>query len=149
MSRILRFDHVGMTVADLDRATRFFVALGCEIEGRMDGLEGQFVETVCGIPGARTNMVMLQPPGGGTRLELSSFERPAHHPGSPDAMANEIGLRNIAFEVYDLRAMVGALAADGYETVGGIGEYENTYLMTYVRGPEGIVVALAERIVSG
>ena len=146
MSRILRFDHVGITVADLDRATRFFVALGCEIDGSIDGLEGEFLETVCGIPGARTSMVMLQPPGGGTRLELSSFERPAHHPGSPAAMATEIGLRNIAFEVDDLRAVVRELASDGYGTVGGIGEYENTYLMAYVRGPEGIVVALAERI---
>lgn len=146
MSRILRFDHVGITVADLDRATAFFVSLGCEVEGRMDGWEGAFLDTVCGIPDARTSIVMLQPPGGGTRLELSSFERPAHQPGSPAAMATEIGLRNVAFEVDDLRAAVARLAVDGYGLVGGVGEYENTYLMAYVRGPEGIVVALAEHI---
>lgn len=146
MSRILRFDHVGITVADLESATAFFVGLGCEIEGRMDGLEGEFLEAVCGVPGARTSMVMLLPPGGGTRLELSSFERPEHQPGSPTAMATEVGLRNVAFEVDDLRAVVDRLAADGYGLVGGIGEYEGTYLMAYVRGPEGIVVALAEHI---
>lgn len=146
MSAILRFDHVGVTVADLDRAAAFFVGLGCEIEGRMDGLEGAFLETVCGIPGARTSMVMLQPPGGGTRIELSSFERPDHQPGSPAALATELGLRNVAFQVDDLRAVVDRLAADGYGLVGGIGEYESTYLMAYVRGPEGIVVALAEYI---
>lgn len=146
MSRILRFDHVGITVADLDRATAFFVALGCEVAGTMNGFEGEFLETVCGVPGARTNIVMVQPPGGGATLELCSFERPAHQPGSPAAMATEIGLRNVAFEVDDLRATVAELAAAGYGLVGGIGEYENSYLMAYVRGPEGIVVALAERI---
>ena len=89
---------------------------------------------------------MLLPPGGGTRLELARFVRPDHEPGSPDAMANVLGLRNVCFEVTDLRAMVDSLAADGYGLVGGIGEYENTWLMAYVRGPEGIVVSLTERI---
>lgn len=67
-------------------------------------------------------------------------------PGSPDGMANEVGIRNVAFEVDDLRGLVDELANDDYGLVGGIGEYENTWLMAYVRCPEGITVAIAERI---
>jgi catechol 2,3-dioxygenase-like lactoylglutathione lyase family enzyme len=89
---------------------------------------------------------MLRPPDGSTRLELSSFVRPAHQPGSPAAMANELGLRNVAFEVDDLQAAVDGLAADGYGLVGDIGHYEHIWRMAYVRGPEGIIVSLAERV---
>jgi catechol 2,3-dioxygenase-like lactoylglutathione lyase family enzyme len=121
------------------------VALGLEVEGRTF-VEGEFLDTVCGIPGSRTEIVMLKPPGDGTGLELSSFVRPGSVPGSPAAMANELGLRNVAFEVYDLQAAVGWAAAEGYGLVGGIGEYEGAWRMAYVRGPEGIIVTLAERI---
>ena len=145
MSPIQGFDHVGITVADLDAATAFFVALGLEIEGRMS-MQGEFVDTVIGIPDSRSEIVMLRPPGGGTGLELSSFIHPNHEPGSPDAMSTELGLRNVAFVVDDLQATVDRLAADGYGLVGGIGQYENMWRMTYVRGPEGIIVALAQRI---
>jgi catechol 2,3-dioxygenase-like lactoylglutathione lyase family enzyme len=89
---------------------------------------------------------MLRPPDGGTLLELSSFVRPDHLSGSPAAMANELGLRNVAFEVDDLQTMVDRLVADGCGLVGGIGQYEGAWRMAYVRGPEGIIVSLAERI---
>ena len=145
MARIRRFDHVGITVADLDAVTAFFVGLGLEVEGRTF-VEGEFLDTVSGIPDSRTEIVMLRPPDGGARLELARFVRPDHEPGSPAAMANELGLRNVAFEVDDLRAAVARLAADGYGLVGGIGEYEQVWRMAYVRGPEGIIVSLAERI---
>ena len=145
MSHIKCFDHVGITVADLDAAIAFFVGLGLEVKGRMF-VEGEFVDTVIGIPDSRTEIVMLRLPDGGTMLELSSFVRPEHRKGSPDAMANELGLRSVAFEVDDLQATVDQLAADGYGLVGGIGQYEHLWLMAYVRGPEGIIVALAERI---
>jgi catechol 2,3-dioxygenase-like lactoylglutathione lyase family enzyme len=145
MSHIRRFDHVGITVADLDSVTAFFVGLGLEVEGRTF-VEGEFVGTVIGIPGSRSHIVMLRAPGGGAGLELSSFVWPDHEPGSPTAMANELGLRNVAFEVDDLQATVDRLAADGYGLVGGIGQHENTWRMAYVRGPEGIIVSLAERI---
>jgi catechol 2,3-dioxygenase-like lactoylglutathione lyase family enzyme len=145
MSGIKYFDHVGITVDDLDSATAFFVGLGLEVEGRQF-VEGEFLDTVCGIPNSRTEVVMLRPPGGGVGLELARFLRPDHEPGSPLAMANELGLRNVCFEVDDLPAIVDGLAADGYGLVGGIGQHENIWRMAYVRGPEGIVVALAERI---
>lgn len=145
MSRIRRFDHVGITVTDLDTVSAFFVALGLEVEGRTF-LEGEFLDTVIGIPGARTEILLLRAPDGGAGVELASFIRPDHQPGSPAAMATELGLRSMAFEVDDLRAIVERLANDGYGLIGGIGEYEHAWRMASVRGPEGIIVSLAERI---
>ncbi|TQF66379.1 VOC family protein [Rhodococcus spelaei] len=145
MAHVHRFDHIGITVADLASVTAFFVGLGLEVEGT-GSVEGEFVETVCGIPGAHCQITMLRPPGGGSRLELSSFVTPDHRPGSPTAMANELGLRNVSFEVGNLRAVVDELAMDGYGLIGGIGEYENSVQMAYVRGPEGIIVSLFEQI---
>jgi catechol 2,3-dioxygenase-like lactoylglutathione lyase family enzyme len=98
MSHIRQFDHVGITVTELDAVTAFFADLGLEIEGRAF-VEGEFIDTVIGIPVSRTEIVMLRPPDGGTGVELASFVRPDHEPGSPAAMANELGLRSICFEV--------------------------------------------------
>jgi catechol 2,3-dioxygenase-like lactoylglutathione lyase family enzyme len=145
VSYVRRFDHVGITVADLDTVTAFFEALGLEAGDRMF-VEGEFLDTVIGIPNSRTQIVMLQAPDGGTTLELSSFSRPDHLPGSTTAPANELGIRNVAFEVDDLQAAVDRVVADGYELVGGIGEYEGVWRMAYVRGPEGIIVSLAEQM---
>jgi len=145
MAHALRFDHVGITVADLDSVTAFFVALGLEVEGSTV-VEGEFLDTVIGIPDSRAEIVMLRPPGGGSLLELSSFVRPEHLPGSPSAMSNELGLRNVAFEVNDLQTVLDRLVVDGYRLVGGVGQYEDAWRMAYVRGPEGIIVSLAERI---
>ena len=145
MSPIRHFDHVGITVRDLDTVTAFFVGLGFETEGRTV-LEGEFLDTVIGIPNSSTEIVMLRPPDGGTGLELSSFIRPDHEPGSPDPMHNELGLRNVTFEVDDLQAILGRLAADGYHLVGGVGQYEGSWRMASVRGPEGFIVNLAQRI---
>jgi catechol 2,3-dioxygenase-like lactoylglutathione lyase family enzyme len=142
MAHIKRFDHVGITVADIDTAADFFVSLGLEIEGR-GFVEGDFLEEVCGIPDSRTEVVMLRS-ADGIRLELARFVRPDHQPGSPNAMANELGLRNVSFEVDDLHAAVDQLAGAGYGLVAGVGEFENSVRMAYVRGPEGIVVSLFE-----
>ncbi|MDQ1631897.1 MAG: hypothetical protein QOC80_1869 [Frankiaceae bacterium] len=145
MAHVQRFDHIGITVADLAAATAFFVGLGLEVEGT-GSVQGEFVDTVCGIPGAHCEIAMLRPPDGGSRLELSSFVTPDHVPGSPTAMANELGLRNVSFEVGNLDTVLDELASDGYGLVGGIGEYENRVRMAYVRGPEGIIVSLFEQI---
>jgi catechol 2,3-dioxygenase-like lactoylglutathione lyase family enzyme len=145
MSQIRRFDHVGITVADLDAATRFYVALGLEIEGKTF-VEGDFIDTVIGMAGAKTEIVMLRPPDNGTGVELSRFVRPSCAPGSQAAMANEVGLRSVAFEVRDLDAAVHQAESAGYGLIGGIGEYESSWRMDYVRGPEGIIVAFAQPI---
>ena len=145
MSRIERFDHVGITVADLDVVSAFFVELGFEVEGRTF-LEGEFLDTVIGIPDSRTEMVMLRPPDDGTRLELTRFIRPDPEPGSPMAMATRLGLSNVSFQVKGLQAILDRLAAGGYRLVGGVCEHEKVWRMASVRGPEGIIVNLAERL---
>ena len=145
MAHIQRFDHVGITVADLDEATRFFVGLGLEVEGT-GSVQGEFVEAVCGLPGAHCNIAMLIAPASDVKLELSSFVTPDHTFGNPDGLANEVGIRNVSFEVDDLQAAVDAVAEDGYGLVGTIGEYEGSVRMAYVRGPEGIVVSLFEQL---
>lgn len=94
MAHAQRFDHIGITVADLASVTAFFAGLCLEVEGT-GSVKGVFVETVCGIPDAHCEIAMLRPPNGGSRLELASFVTPDHVPGSPTAMANELGLRNV------------------------------------------------------
>lgn len=145
MAHITRFDHIGITVADLDAATAFFVGLGLVVEGT-GSVRGEFPDTVCGIPSTHCDIAMLRPPDGGSRLELSSFVTPQHMPGSPNAMPNEVGLRNVSFEVADLDTVLDDLARDGYGLVGGVGQFENSVRMAYVRGPDGIIVSLFEQI---
>ena len=144
--RVRSFDHVGITVADLDAATAFFASLGLEVLGEPMAVEGEFLDTVIGIPDSRTRIVMLRAPSGGTTLELSRFTRPDHEPGSAAPMANELGIRNVAFMVDDLDAMIQRVEADGYAVIGGVGEWQHAIRMAYVRGPEGIIVSLAESI---
>ena len=144
MAGVRAFDHVGITVKDLEAVTAFFIDLGFETEGRMP-MEGEFLDTVVGMPNARTEMVMLRPPGGGTGLEVATFIRPETVSGAPEAPENEVGLRNLGFEVDDLVAILERLAVDGYRPIGGVGEYEGVWIMAHVRGPEGIIVSLAER----
>src|SRR5690606_20643600 len=146
MPRIIRFEHIGVTVSDIDLVTEVFTSLGLEMEGRANGLEGEFLETVCAVPDSRTNIVMRKAPGTDGGIELSRLEKPGRLPGNPKAMANELGLRSIAFEVDDLDATLNQLAADGYGLVGGVGQYQGAWKMAYVRGPEGIIVALAQRL---
>ena len=117
--------------------TGFFVGLGFETEGRTV-LEGEFLDTVIGIPNSRAELVMLRPPDGGTGLELATFMRPNHEPGSSDALANELGLRSVAFEVDDLQGETStAWPQDGYHLVGGVGQYEDVWRMASVADPRG------------
>ena len=145
MSRITAFDHVGITVRDLDRVTTFFVTLGLEVEGRAF-VEGAFIDTVIGMADSKTEIVMLRAPVGGTTVELSRFIRPDPEQVASAGVATELGLRSLAFEVDDLDSYVSRLADEGYPLVGGVGQHENMWRMAYVRGPEQIIVALAERI---
>lgn len=148
MPTIKRIDHVGITVKDLEEAIDFFLLLGLEVQGRMDDFESEFLDTVCGMPDSKTNIVMLGVPDGDVGIELSCFDRPIGGPGQPQAMANEAGLRSVAFEVDDLPGLLMVLEEQEYPLVGGVGEYEGVWKMAYVRGPEGIIVALAQRLAS-
>jgi catechol 2,3-dioxygenase-like lactoylglutathione lyase family enzyme len=146
MARAQRFDHVGITVNDLAEAQAFFVALGLEPDGDPQVVEGHFVSTVVGMDDVRVEVVMLQVPGASTKLELSTFLRADQQLPAQALPANEPGLRNVCFEVDDLGAVVDRVTAAGYELVGGVAEWEDTYRMCYVRGPEGVIVSLAEFI---
>lgn len=143
---VRRLDHVGITVADLEAATAFFTSIGLVPDGPPMIVQGEFLDAVIGMRGAKIRIVMLHAPEGGATLELSSFTRPDHTAGTLEPMANAPGIRNVAFEVDDLDAVLARLAADGYSLVGGVGRYEQAWRMSYVRGPEGIIVSLAQRV---
>ena len=142
---IQRMDHVGIVVDDLAAATEFFVELGLELQG--EGLvEGRSADRVVGLDGVRSEIVMLQTPDGHGRIELSKFHTPSAQGGDGDAPANAPGIRHVTFAVEDIDAVVAGLRARGYELVGELVRYEDSYRLCYVRGPEGIIVELAERI---
>ncbi len=145
MGHVQRFDHVGITVADLEGAVGFFEAMGLEA-GERQVVEGEFIDTVCAIPGSRCEVVGLSLPGGGTWLEVARFVTPDHVPGLTDPPANQLGIRNVCFEVDDIEATVARAAELGYGLVGGIGEWEGAWKMAYIRGPEGIVLNVTQPV---
>jgi catechol 2,3-dioxygenase-like lactoylglutathione lyase family enzyme len=142
---VQRMDHVGIVVDDLAAATEFFVELGLELQG--DGtVEGRWVDRIVGLEGVRTDFAMLQTPDGNGRLELVRFHSPPTEGDNRHAPANTRGIRHIAFVVEDIDAVVARLRARGAELVGEVERYEDVFLLCYVRGPEGIIIELAERI---
>ena len=134
-------DHVGIVVDDLAAAIKFFVELGLELQG-----EGSVEGRVVGLDGVRADIAMLQTPDGHARLELSKFHAPSTQSGNRRAPANTPGIRHVAFAVEDIDAVVAGLRARGAELVGELERYEDSYRLCYVRGPEGIIVELAEQI---
>jgi catechol 2,3-dioxygenase-like lactoylglutathione lyase family enzyme len=144
---MLRLDHVGVVVDDLDAVAAFFLGLGFEREGQ--GLvEGETVDKINGLDGVRAEVMMVRTPDGSGKLELVKYHAPADHQGAHPLPANRLGFRHIALEVKDLNTIVNGLRANGFETVGEVLDYEDTYRLCYVRGPEGLIVELAEQIVS-
>ncbi|MFC6823515.1 VOC family protein [Halopelagius fulvigenes] len=142
-----RLDHVGVVVDDLDAAATFFLDLGFELEG--GGLvEGEWVDEVVGLDGIRAEIVMVRTPDGGGKLELIKFHAPADNESAHPLPANRLGFRHIALAVGDLDATVDGLRDRDFDTVGEIREYEDTYRLCYIRGPEGLIVELTEQITS-
>ncbi len=143
---IRRMDNVLIVVDDLDAVISFFVELGMELEGK-GPIEGRWVERVIGIDDVRQDIAMLRTPDGHGRLELTKFHSPAAVSAEPrNALGNTLGLRSIMFTVDDIDATVAGLRARGAELVGEVAQYEGSYRLCYVRGPEGIIVALAEKL---
>jgi catechol 2,3-dioxygenase-like lactoylglutathione lyase family enzyme len=142
---IQRMEHVGIVVDDLAAATEFFVELGLVLQGEAS-VEGRWVDRVVGLDGVRAEIAMLQTPDGHGRLELTKFRTPPTQGGNPHAPANTLGMRHVAFAVEDIDAIVAGLRARGGELVGELERYEDSYRLCYVRGPEGIIVELAEQI---
>jgi catechol 2,3-dioxygenase-like lactoylglutathione lyase family enzyme len=138
-------DHVGVVVDDLAAAIEFFLALGLEQQG--DGLvEGGWVDRIVGLDGVRAELAMMQTPDGHGRVELVKFHAPPTQPGERQAPANAAGIRHLAFLVEDIDAVIAGLRDLGAEPVGELERYEDIYRLCYLRGPEGIIVELAERI---
>jgi catechol 2,3-dioxygenase-like lactoylglutathione lyase family enzyme len=142
---IRRMDHVGIVVDDLPAAIEFFVELGLLLQGEWVA-EGSWIDRIIGLEGARTDGAMLQTPDGNGRLELVKFNAPPSEAGDRDAPANTPGIRHVAFAVEGIDAVVAGLQARGADLVGEVVRYENSYRLCYVRGPEGIIIELAERI---
>jgi catechol 2,3-dioxygenase-like lactoylglutathione lyase family enzyme len=142
---IQRIEHVGIVVDDLAAATAFFVELGLKLQGE-GPVEGGWVDRVTGLEGVRAQIAMLETPDGHGRLELTKFHAPSGQGGDRQAPANTTGIRHVAFAVDDIDAVVAGLRARGAELVGEVERYEDSYRLCYVRGPEGIIVELAEQI---
>jgi len=142
---IRRMEHVGIVVDDLAAAIEFFVELGLELQVETP-VEGRWVDRIIGLDGVRADIAILQTPDGDGRIELAKFLAPPAEGGIRDAAANTPGIRHVAFAVEDIEGVVAGLRARGAELVGELVRYEDSYRLCYVRGPEGIIVELAERI---
>ena len=141
-----RMDNVGVVVDDLAAAVAFFKALGLELEGEAT-VEGPSVDRLIALDGVRADIAMMRTPDGHARVELTRFRTPAAGRAEPNnAPPNTLGIRRIMFAVEGIDDVVARLRAHGAELVGELVQYENSYRLCYVRGPEGILVALAEQI---
>ncbi len=143
---IRRMDNVLIVVDDLEAATAFFAELGMELEGEAP-VEGGWVDRVVGLDGVRADIVMMRTPDGHGRVELTKFHTPSAISSEPqNAPANTLGIRRIMFAVDDIEDVIARLRTHGAELVGEVAQYEDSYRLCYVRGPEGIIVALAEQL---
>jgi catechol 2,3-dioxygenase-like lactoylglutathione lyase family enzyme len=141
---IQRMDNVLIVVEDLEAATAFFVELGMELEGETQ-VEGNWAGEVVGLDDVRADIVMLRTPDGNGRVELSKFHTPPAVRAEPeDAPANALGIRRIMFTVDDIDDVVARLQTHGAELLDKIAQYEDIYRLCFLRGPEGIVIGLAE-----
>ncbi len=142
---IQRMDNVGVVVDDLEAAIAFFLELGLELEGEA-AVEGPWVDRVVGLDDVRVDIAMVRTPDGHSRLELTKFHTPQASSTGQNAPANTLGIRRIMFAFDDIEDVLARLQAHGAELVGDLGQYEDIYRLCYIRGPEGIIVALAEQL---
>ncbi|HEX5204910.1 VOC family protein [Paractinoplanes rhizophilus] len=143
---IRRMDNVLIVVEDIDAVIAFFVELGMELEGK-GPVEGRWVERIIGVDDVRQDVAMLRVPGGPGKIELAKFHAPKAIRSEPaDAPANTLGIRRVMFAVDDIDDVIARLRTHGAELVGTVERFENIFRLCYVRGPEGIVVGLAEEL---
>jgi catechol 2,3-dioxygenase-like lactoylglutathione lyase family enzyme len=141
-----RMDNVLIVVDDLEAAKAFFVELGMELDGETT-VEGPTVDRLTGLHNVRATLALMRTPDGHGRIELDQFHTPeAIKTGPENVPVNALGIRRILFAVDDLDEVVGRLLARGAELVGEVVQYEDTYRLCYLRGPEGIIVGLAEQL---
>jgi catechol 2,3-dioxygenase-like lactoylglutathione lyase family enzyme len=143
---IQRMDNVLIVVEDLEAAKAFFAELGMELEGETT-VEGPWVDQTVGLKDVRADIAMMRTPDGHGRVELTKFHTPpAVRAGPESAPANALGIRRIMFAVDDIDDVVARLRAHGAELLGELAQYEDSYRLCYLRGPAGIIVALAEQL---
>jgi len=145
---VQRMDNVGIVVEDLDAAIAFFKELGLELEGRAP-IEGEWAGRITGLPGQRVEIAMMRTPDGHSRLELSRFLAPAVAADHRRAPVNALGYLRVMFAVDDLDATLARLRPHGMELVGAVVDYANVYRLCYIRGPEGILLGLAQELGGG
>jgi catechol 2,3-dioxygenase-like lactoylglutathione lyase family enzyme len=145
---IQRMDNVGIVVEDLDAAVAFFTELGMELEGRAQ-IEGRWADRTVGLDGVRSEIAMMRTPDGHGKLELSTYHSPAPADTGPEnPPPNTLGLHRVMFAVDDIHDTVARLRLHGAELLGEIAQFESSFLLCYLRGPAGIIVALAEQIIA-
>jgi catechol 2,3-dioxygenase-like lactoylglutathione lyase family enzyme len=142
---IQRLDHVGIVVDDLAAAIAFFAELGLALQGE-GSVEGTWVDRIVALKAVRSEIVMMETPDGHGRIELTKFHAPPSPVGDRSSPANAPGIRHLTFAVDDFDATLDRVRSQGAELVGEVERYEDSYRLCYVRGPEGIIVELAERI---
>jgi catechol 2,3-dioxygenase-like lactoylglutathione lyase family enzyme len=143
---IQRMDNVAIVVDDLDAVVAFFTELGMEMEGRAP-IEGLFADRTVGLDGVRSEIAMMRTPDGQGRLELTKYHNPAASGAEPEnPPPNTLGLHRVMFAVDDIDDTIARLRAHGAELLGEVAQYEGIYRLCYLRGPAGIIVALAEQI---
>lgn len=142
---VKRMDNVGIVVADLDAAIAFFVELGLTLEGRTR-IEGEWAGRVTGLPGQRVEIAMMGTPDGHSRLELSRFDAPAIVSDHRTAPVNSLGYLRVMFAVADLDDTLARLSKLGATVLDELVNYENIYRLCYIRGPEGILIGLAQEL---
>jgi catechol 2,3-dioxygenase-like lactoylglutathione lyase family enzyme len=142
---VLRLDNIGVFVSDLDAAIAYFEELGLTNLGRQL-VEGEFAEACTGLTDQLCEIAMMSTPDGHSRLELCYFHRPAAVRNGAEGPVNTLGVRKLMFAVTDIHDTVERLKAHGAELFGTVANYEDTYLLCYLTGPDGIIVALAEQI---
>ena len=143
---VLRMDNILLVVDDLEAVKAFFVDLGLELEGQAD-VGGESVDRLIGLEGVRATIASMRTPDGHGRIELDKYHSPAVVRSEPqDAPVNTLGLRRIMFAVDEIDGVLARLRGHGAELVGEVVEYEGQYRLAYVRGPEGILVGLAEQL---
>ena len=140
---LLRMDNVGIVVDDLEAAKAFFAALGMELEGEAP-MEGALVDRLVALEDVRCDIAMMRMPDGNGRIELTKFHTPRARAEGKNAPANTLGIRRIMFAVDEIDAVLARLRTHGGELLGEVEEYEDSYRLCYVRGPEGILIALAQ-----
>lgn len=143
--KIKHVDHIGINVENLEAAKKFFTDLGFTVVGEVL-MQGELVERVTGLKDVKDDLVMLQSPDGQLNLELVKYHHPVDKAGIQPSLANTLGLRHLCFQVEDLDNIVATLEQKGHKLVGEVQTYENSWKLCYVRGPEGIILELAEQL---